>query len=102
MFRGDYPHDSYWTEVSICFSDGETIKVATTDTLEFQSFCFPEKMTSSVTLKNLKKAEDTSPFPALTQIEIFGQRSNHLYLIKRNNNRKAIHYIRESALKIEQ
>ncbi|WP_256926095.1 hypothetical protein [Enterococcus sp. 3G1_DIV0629] len=73
LFRGDYPHDSYWTEVSICFSDGETIKVATTDTLEFQSFYFPEKMTSSVTLKNLKKAEDTSPFPALTQIEIFGR-----------------------------
>ncbi|MGL4694480.1 hypothetical protein [Enterococcus larvae] len=75
LFRADYPHDSYWTEVTLAFSDGEEITVSTDDSLVFQDVRFAEKETESITLKDLKKAEDDSPFPALTQIEVFGKNS---------------------------
>lgn len=73
LFRADYPHDSYWTEVTLKFSDGEELTVPTTNSLDFQEVRFPEKETESITLKALIKADDESPFPALTQIEVFGK-----------------------------
>lgn len=72
LFRGDYPHDSYWTNVTIEFSDGNNLCVPTIKSLEFQNVKFPLKKTTSLTLKNLRKVSDESPFPALTQIEVFG------------------------------
>lgn len=72
LYRSDYPHDSYWTEATLVFSDGEERILKTTKSIEFQDFKFPIKETSQVTIKNLKKANDESPFPALTQIEFFG------------------------------
>lgn len=73
LFRADYPHDSYWTEVTLAFSDGEERIVKTTNAVEFQEIHFPVKETSRLIFKQLKKAEDASPFPALTQIEVFGR-----------------------------
>ncbi|GGC97395.1 hypothetical protein [Enterococcus wangshanyuanii] len=73
LFRADYPHDSYWTEVTLAFSDGEERIVETTNAVEFQEIHFPMKETSRLTFKQLKKATDDSPFPALTQIEVFGR-----------------------------
>ena len=37
-----------------------------------QDFSFEEKTISWLVLKELIKADDPSPFPALTQIEVFG------------------------------
>ena len=37
-----------------------------------QEFTFEEKTISWLVLKDLIKADDPSPFPALTQIEVFG------------------------------
>lgn len=37
-----------------------------------QEFSFEEKTISWLVLKELIKADDPSPFPALTQIEVFG------------------------------
>ena len=73
LFRADYPHDSYWTKVTFEFSDGEELILPTTNATIFQEIKFPLKETSSLTIKNLIKAEDASPFPALTQIEVFGK-----------------------------
>ncbi|MEI5993831.1 hypothetical protein [Candidatus Enterococcus mansonii] len=73
LFRGDYPHDSYWNEVTLEFSDGTQLVVPTTNATSFQEIRFPLKVTESVTFKELKKAADSSPFPALTQIEVFGR-----------------------------
>lgn len=73
LFRADYPHDSHWKEATLCFSDGEEIVVSTTDSPHFQEFSFSPIKTTSITLKQLKKAPDASPFPALTQIEVFGK-----------------------------
>ena len=73
MFRGDYPHDSFWTEVTIAFSDGTELICPTTNSMDFQKITFPEKETTTVVLKNMKKNTDDSPFPALTQIDVFGR-----------------------------
>lgn len=73
LFRGDYPHDSYWTKVTLKFSDGEEIQVPTTDSLGFQVCQFSKKETEYIKFKDLMKNEDASTFPALTQIEVFGK-----------------------------
>lgn len=72
VLRGDYPHDSYWTSVTVAFSDGSELIFEPTNALERQFFAFPEKTTRTITLKNLLKHEDESPFPALTEIEVYG------------------------------
>lgn len=72
VFRGDYPHDSFWTNVTVEFSDTSMLTFATKDSLERQFFTFDGKVTSSVKLKRLIKNQDDSPFPALTQWEVYG------------------------------
>jgi hypothetical protein len=72
LFRGDYPHDSFWTEVT--FELGSVQKtVQTINSLDFQEFTFEPVETDFVTIKNLKKMSDEALFPALTQIEVFGK-----------------------------
>lgn len=73
LFRSDYPHDSYWDEVTIAFSDGTYQVIQTTNTLDFQVCRFPKKRTTYLRFYQLKKHPDASPFPALTQIEAFGK-----------------------------
>lgn len=70
--RADFPHDSWWEQVSLNFSDGSCLdcKLIKTDTA--QEIRFPAKNIKWVRMNNLIKANDPSPFPALTQIEIFG------------------------------
>lgn len=72
LFRADYPHDSYWTEVTLEFSDGQELILPTANAVTFQDIKFAPKQTTKIILKNLIKAKDASPFPALTQIEAFG------------------------------
>lgn len=72
VLRGDYPHDSFWTQVTLEFSNGETHKLQTDNRLGRQIFDFDETVTTSVKLKDLIKNEDESPFPALTQLEVYG------------------------------
>ncbi|GAF38710.1 hypothetical protein FC83_GL001987 [Agrilactobacillus composti DSM 18527 = JCM 14202] len=72
LFRGDYPHDSYWTQVTLAFSDGSTLKLDTAKDLNLQTFKFASRQVQWVQLKDLQKAGDDSPFPALTQIEVYG------------------------------
>lgn len=71
--RADYPHDSYWEEVTLEFSDGSAEIFKTTNSDRPQFFKFPKREISTVTFTHLKKATDESPFPALTQIALFGQ-----------------------------
>lgn len=72
VFRGDFPHDSYWEKVTLEFSDGEQIDLTTTNALDRQYFPYDSKKTSTVTLKQLIKHQDDSPFPALTEFEVYG------------------------------
>ncbi len=71
-FRADFPHDSWWDEISIIFSDGSKITVPMEKMHLGQEILFEEKEIEWLELCELKKAADESPFPALTQIEVYG------------------------------
>lgn len=71
--RADFPHDNWWKEVSVEFSDGETKSFSLQRTGMAQEFTFEPKQTLSVKLKEMKKSAEPSPFPALTQLELYGK-----------------------------
>ncbi len=70
--RADFPHDSWWEQVTVEFSDGSVETFSLTKTGESQSFPIEPRKIQWLVLKDLKKAPDRSPFPALTQIEVWG------------------------------
>ncbi len=70
--RADFPHDNYWKNVTAVFSDGSSETFVTTKTDGGQSFDFKKRRTTSITLCHLIQSDDPSPFPALTQVEVFG------------------------------
>ncbi|WP_191013485.1 DUF7402 domain-containing protein [Treponema zioleckii] len=71
--RADFPHDAWWTEGTLDFSDGSTLKIPLEKRGDAQIFSFDEKIVTSLTFYKLIKADDPSPFPALTQIKVFGR-----------------------------
>lgn len=72
--RADFPHDSWWTKATVEFSDETEITINLSQTHHGQEFIItPEKQVSWIKLKNLIKADDESPFPALTQLEVYGR-----------------------------
>lgn len=71
--RADFPHDAWWKEASLHFSDGSQITVGLEKTAAGQKFSFPPKKVEWVVLDTLIKADDPSPFPALTQLELWGK-----------------------------
>ncbi|MBB4008382.1 discoidin domain-containing protein [Allorhizobium taibaishanense] len=70
--RADFPHDAWWQAASLSFSNGETQELVLDKTDRGQSFRFPAIITEWVKLHRLIKADDPSPYPALTQIEVWG------------------------------
>lgn len=73
VLRADFPHDSHWTSVTLEFSDGSHVDLQTIKSEHIQVFAIEPKAVTTVTLKNLIKAEDESPFPALTEFEVYGE-----------------------------
>ncbi len=71
--RADFPHDAWWKEATVTFDDGPGSIL-----LEFEKrgnahiYTFPDVVVSSIKLHSLVKADDPSPFPALTQLEVYG------------------------------
>ena len=70
--RADFPHDSYWTQATVAFDDGSREVLQLTKTAAPQTFAITPRTAISLKLFELKKAEDPSPFPALTQLEAWG------------------------------
>ena len=70
--RADFPHDSWWTQATVRFSDGSTEVLNLEKTAIPQTFAISPRTVTSLVLSELKKADDPSPFPALTQIEAWG------------------------------
>lgn len=70
--RADYPHDSHWTRATVEFDDGSREVLKLEKSAEPQHFPIAARTVKSLVLKELIKAEDESPFPALTQIEAWG------------------------------
>ncbi|MCZ7449649.1 carbohydrate-binding protein [Agrobacterium rhizogenes] len=70
--RADFPHDAWWEEASVTFSDGESVRFTLQKTGAAQTFPVAPRRVEWIRLHDLKKADDPSPFPALTQIEVWG------------------------------
>jgi hypothetical protein len=70
--RADWPHDSWWKEATLTFSDGKTMVCALKKDQLPQSFPMAEKTITSIRIGRLIKGDDT-PFPGLTQLEVFGR-----------------------------
>lgn len=73
--RGEFPHDNYWVRAAVRCSDGSEEEIALEKTLEMQSFPMERKGIRSLTLCNLVKSGELSPFPALSLLEIYGKDS---------------------------
>lgn len=75
--RSDFPHDNWWEQATFTFSDGTTETVSLKKQIE--PHVLPIKKTGITWLKfgNLIKADDPSPFPALTQLEVYGTESEY-------------------------
>lgn len=70
--RSDFPHDAWWEKAEVVFSDGENMEITLEKKAGAQSFKCTKRTITSLVLKNLIKADTPSPFPALTQIQVFG------------------------------
>ena len=74
--RADFPHDNYWKQVELGFSDGTTQTLFLEKSVLPHEFKILPKKTTYITLGKLIKDETVdSPFPALTQIEVYGTES---------------------------
>ena len=72
--RADFPHDNWWTKATLEFSDETSMDVELTKTHHGQEFIIsPAKEISWIKMKDMIKADDPSPFPALTQLEVYGK-----------------------------
>lgn len=70
--RADFPHDSWWEKASVTFSNGRSFSFPLVKSGAAQRFAIEPCIIEWMELHGLVKAEDSSPFPALTQIEIWG------------------------------
>ena len=73
--RADFPHDSWWTRATVAFSDGTAETVELGKRADPQSFPIKRRGITWLKVGQLVKADDPYPFPALTQIEVFGRNS---------------------------
>ena len=70
--RADFPHDNWWVEAAFTFSDGSVEVVKMVKSVKPHEFDIKKNGITWVRLSHLVKADDPSPFPALTQIEVYG------------------------------
>jgi hypothetical protein len=71
--RADFPHDAWWETASVTLSSGSTHSFALIKSGAGQRFAIEPQVIDWIRLHSLIKAEDPSPFPALTQIEVWGR-----------------------------
>ena len=71
--RSDFPHDNWWKQVKLSFSDGTEIIWELHKSSLPHELAFEKKRITWVRLSDLIKADDPSPFPALSQIEVYGR-----------------------------
>jgi hypothetical protein len=76
--RADFPHDNYWQRVTLTFSDGSKHYAQLVKTYKPQTIQFERRNVDWVTLCELVKSAYPSPFPALSQFEVFGRETDFL------------------------
>ena len=74
--RADFPHDTYWKEADLEFSDSSRIHICLDGIADGQTFEFEPKKTEFVRLTGLKQqrlADGSLSFAALSQFSIYGK-----------------------------
>jgi len=70
--RADFPHDNWWKQVTVRFSDGSLFHWELEKTGKGQALKIEKKAIEWLQLENLIQSEEPSFFPALTQLEVYG------------------------------
>lgn len=76
--RSDFPHDNWWERVHFYFSDDSMLDMQLCRKEGPQEIMFDEKHISWVEMRDMEMSGEPSPFPALTQIEVYGKDMNIL------------------------
>lgn len=71
--RADFPHDTYWTSLTIQFSDGTSDDITLKKTAEPQDYTFPEKKVRWIELTNFKQPAQPLGYAAVTEMEVYGK-----------------------------
>ncbi len=71
--RADFPHDAYWTKGYVVLSDGADIHFTLQKTGDRQYISLGQHTVRWMRLERMKKSDDPSAFPALTEWEVFGR-----------------------------
>ena len=105
--RADFPHDTYWKEADVEFSDGSVIHADLKGVAEGQEITFEPKVTEYVKLTGFKqqRLEDGSlSFAALTQMEVYGKfikKENEGMEVRDASNAKDVKYSTTDRLREE-
>ncbi|WP_176085419.1 carbohydrate-binding protein [Martelella sp. HB161492] len=70
--RADFPHDAWWQRARMTLSDGWSTDLPLGKVDGPQRHAIEPRITEWIRIDQLIKADDPSPFPALTQIEAWG------------------------------
>ena len=74
--RADFPHDNWWKQADISFSDGTSETVFMKKSDKPHAFDLVKNGIAWLKISRLIKDEnDPSPFPALTQMQVWGKES---------------------------
>jgi len=107
FLRADFPHDTYWKECDVEFSDGTKVHANLIGTADGQKVDFEPKQTEMVKLTGFKqqRLEDGSlSFAALTQIEVYGKyikKENEGMEVRDASNAKDVKYYTTDRLREE-
>ena len=105
--RADFPHDTYWKEADLEFSDKSRVHVDLQGTSAGQEFEFEPRVTEFVRLTGLKqqRLEDGSlSFAALSQFSIYGKyikKENEGMEVRDASNAKDVRYYTTDRLREE-
>ena len=107
FLRADFPHDTYWKEADLEFSDGTKVHTELQGIKEGQTFEFAPRLTEYVKLTGFKqqRLEDGSlSFAALSQIQINGKyikKENKGMEVRDASNAKDVKYYTTDRLREE-
>ena len=105
--RADFPHDTYWKEAELEFSDKSTVHIDLIGTKEGQTFEFEPRKTEYIKLTGFKqqRLEDGSlSFAALSQLSVYGnyiKKENEGMEVRDASNAKDVRYYTTDRLREE-
>ncbi len=105
--RADFPHDTYWKEADLEFSDNSRVHINLEGIADGQSFEFEPKKTEFVRMTGLKQqrlADGSLSFAALSQFSIYGKyikKENEGMEVRDASNAKDVRYYTTDRLREE-